>query len=159
MKEIENYFINYETLLILPYGSKKSKVYELDEVFIVNTDVVTIVKNSCLYFGSSLEGRKEGTKSLLNCEIKVPIIIEDSKNLIMFPTSSYKSNRNVWISYNNLLKYSKYDGDNTLLCFKENNDIKVNIKYNIIDNQIIRCIKLDAIINKRKNGFFFDENN
>ena len=61
MKEIDTYFINYETLLILPYGSKKSKVYELDEVFIVNSDVFTIVKNSCLYFGSSLEGRKEGT--------------------------------------------------------------------------------------------------
>ncbi len=151
MKELDDYVINYETLVIMPYGDKKSKVYEFDEIFIVNKDVLSIINDSCLYFGSSLSGRREGTMSLMNCEIKVPIIIEDSQNLIVFPTSSYKNTKNIWISYNNLLKYSKNDCKSTLLYFKQNNKIVVDIRYNIIDNQIIRCIKLEAIIKKRKN--------
>ena len=150
MREIEEYIVNYETLVIMPIDTNKSKVYEYDDVFIVNMDVNQIIKNSCLYFGSSLEGRKEGTKHLINCEMKLPIIVEDSQSLIFFPTSSYRNNKNVWISYNNLLKYTKIDNKNTMLYFKQNNNINLLVKYNIIDNQIIRCIKLEAIINKRK---------
>ncbi len=151
MKELDEYVINYETLMIMPYGDRKSKVYEFDEVFIVNKDVISIISDSCLYFGSSLNGRREGTMSLMNYEIKVPIIIEDSQSLIVFPTSSYRNPNNIWVSYNNLLKYSKNDSRSTLLFFKQNNKISVDVRYNIIDNQIIRCIKLEAIINKRKN--------
>lgn len=153
MKEIASYIISCETLLIVPVMQDKilkSKVFEYDEEFIVNMSPLDIVKDSCLFFGSSFEGRKEGTKTLIECEIKVPIIIEDSRNLIFFPTNSYKSSKNSWISYTNLLKYSKYGSATTLLNFKGNNDIKLGVKYNFIDNQIIRCIKLDAIINKRK---------
>lgn len=151
MREIDNYIINYETLVIVPYDNKRVKVYEVDDEFLVNMNVFDIVRNSCLFFGSSLEGRKEGTKALLGCEIKVPIIVEDSRNLIIFPTSSYKSKKNVWIAYQNLLKYSKYSTDITMLSFRNNRNIEVNVRYNIIDNQIIRCIKLDTIITKRKN--------
>ena len=39
--------------------------------------------------------------------MKVPIIVEDSKLIIFFPTSSYRGNNCIWISYNNLLKYSR----------------------------------------------------
>ena len=158
MKEVMDYVFNYETLVIVPYGKNKSKVYEFDDVFIVDMEVSDIIKNSCLYFGSSLEGRKEGTKHLINCEMKVPIIVEDSQSLIIFPTYSYRNNKNVWISYNNMLKYSKIDNEHTLLSFKQGNDITVDITYNIIDNQIIRCIKLEAALNKRRLCFKKSEN-
>lgn len=150
MKELDSYIINCETLLIMPLETKRSKVFESDESFVVNMNVLDIIKDSCLYFGSSFSGRREGTKTLIDCEIKVPIIIEDSRNIIFFPSSSFKNSKTIWISFNNLLKYTKCDSNFTLLNFKENNDIKINVKYNIIDNQIIRCIKLDAIISKRK---------
>lgn len=150
MKEVFDYVVNYETLVIMPYGNNKSRVYEFDDEFIVNKEVSEIIKNSCLYFGSSLDGRKEGTKHLINCEMKVPIIIEDSQNLIIFPTFSYRNKKNVWISYNNLLKYSKLDNEHTKLSFKQAKDVTVEIKYNIIDNQIIRCIKLESVLNKRR---------
>ncbi len=150
MKEIENYIINDETLLVMPYMDHRSKVYELDGVFLVDREANDIIRDSCLYFGSSYEGRKEGTKHLINCEMKVPIIIEDTKLIIVFPTCSYRNSNNMWISYKNLLKYAKLDSDNSVLYFKDNNNITINVRYNIIDNQIIRCIKLESIFNKRK---------
>lgn len=156
MKELSSYIINCETLLIIPYIEDenkkviKSKFFEIDDEFIVNMSPFDIITDSCLFFGSSFDGRREGTRNLINCEIKVPIIIEDSKNLIFFPTSSYRSSRNIWVSYKNLITYKKYSSSYTLFKFFGNNDIKVNVKYNIVDNQIIRCIKLNDVISKRK---------
>ena len=150
MVELDDYIINYETLVIVPLNGKKTKVYEIDDCFIVNEDCLSIVKNSCLYFGSSLEGRKVGAKSILNCEFKVPIIIEDGKSLIIFPTSSYKRNHNIWVSHSNLLDYKKNDKYTTTLVFRNNEEIDINVKYNIIDNQYIRCVKLNDFTEKRK---------
>lgn len=83
--------------------------------------------------------------------MKVPILIEDSKNLIFFPTSSCINKNSIWISYKNLLKYSKFNEFSTVLYFRNNQKIKIDTKYNLIDNQIIRCIKLETLLIKRKN--------
>ena len=149
--ELLNYEINAETLLILPYDKNKSKVFEIDCEFIVDLTPLTIIKNSCLYFGCSYEGRRDGTKSIIGVDMKVPIIIEESKCIIFFPTSSCINNNSVWISYQNLLKFSKKNKFSTILYFRENIIIEVDVKYNLIDNQIIRCIKLDSLLNKRRN--------
>lgn len=149
--ELTSYEINTETLLILPYDKNKSKVFEIDCEFIVDLTPLTIIKNSCLYFGCSYEGRRDGTKSIIGVDMKVPIIIEESKCIIFFPTSSCINNNSVWISYQNLLKFSKKNKFSTILYFRENIIIEVDVKYNLIDNQIIRCIKLDSLLNKRRN--------
>ena len=150
MTRVDNYIVNYETLLLIPNGESETKVFEMDQEFLVKKRIGDIIKDSCLFFGSSYEGRRDGTKSLLNCSIKVPIILEDSRNLIIFPTHSFKNQNNIWVVYNNIVNYKKYDFENTVFMFRNNNDIKVNVRYNIIDNQIVRCLKMEAILKKRK---------
>lgn len=149
--ELSSYEINFETLLIIPCGKLKSTVYEIDEEFVVNKTPLEIVKDSCLYFGCSYDGRKDGTKSLIGVDMKVPIIIEDSKNIIFFPISSCINKNSIWISYQNLLKYSKLNEFSTVLYFQGNKKIGVDAKYNLVDNQVIRCNKLDSLLVKRKN--------
>lgn len=148
---INNYEINVETLLIVPYGKGKSKVYEYDDDFIVNKSPLAIIKNSCLYFGCTYEGRRDSVKQMIGIDMKVPILIEDSNNTIFFPTSSCINKNSIWISYRNLLKYDKFNAFSTVLYFRNNRKIKVDTKYNLIDNQIIRCIKLESLLVKRKN--------
>ncbi len=147
---LDSYEINDETLLIIPYDCGKSKVYEYDDEFIVNMIPLTIVKNSCMFFGSSFEGRREASKKIIGIDMKVPIIVEESKNIIFFPVSSCISKNSAWISYQNLIQYSKIDCNSSRLCFKGNKFLKLNMKYNLIDNQVIRCIKLDTLLCKRK---------
>ena len=148
---MDSYEINAETLVIIPFTKGKSKVYEYDCEYIVNMTPFKIIQNSCLYFGCSYEGRKEGTKSLIGVDMKVPIVIEESKNIIFFPTSSCINQNSIWISYQNLLKYSKLNEFSTTLYFRNNKKIQLDIKYNLIDNQVIRCIKLETLLIKRKN--------
>lgn len=147
---MDSYEINVETLLIVPFEKEKSKIYEVDGEYIINMSPLEIVKNSCLYFGCTYNGRREAVKSLINVDMKVPIIIEESKNIIFFPTSSCINKNAIWVSYQNLVKYSKLNDFSTILYFKNNKSIKIDIKYNLIDNQIIRCIKLENLLIKRK---------
>ena len=82
---IGSYEINNETLVIMPFGKNQSKVYEISGDFIVNMSPLNIIKASCLYFGSSYEGRKESAKYTAGIEMKVPVLIEESRNIIFFP--------------------------------------------------------------------------
>lgn len=149
--ELDTYEINSETLAIIPFSKGKSKVYEIGGEYIVSQSPLSIIKHSCLYFGCSYDGRREGAKTLLGVEMKVPILIEESRNIIFFPVSSCINKDSIWISYHNLFKYVKIDDRYTMLYFKESRVIKLEAKYNLIDNQIIRCIKLDSFLIKRKN--------
>lgn len=147
---MNNYIINVETLLIIPYGRGKSKIFENDRTFIVNEPTGNILKNSCLFFGSSIEGRRDAVKQILEVDMKVPIIVEDIKNMIFFPVSDCVKRNSIWVSYQNLLKYSKFNEFSTVIYFKCGKKVRVDAKYSLIDNQVIRCIKLETLINKRK---------
>lgn len=147
---LNEYEINAETLLILPYGKNQSKVIEYNEEFIVNMTSLEIIKHSCLYFGCTYEGRRDSVKEFIGIDMKVPILVEESRNIIFFPTASCVNRDSIWISYNNLLKYSKMDDFSTVLYFKKNFNYKVLVKYKLVDNQVVRCMKLSMFLGKRK---------
>ena len=104
------------------------------------------IKNSKL----ALSKLHEGYNCLVDNSLCLSNFIEESKNVIFFPVSSCISKNSIWISYQNLIKYSKIDCNSSMLYFKNNKSIKLNTKYNLIDNQVIRCIKLDTLLCKRK---------
>ena len=145
----KEYEINASTLVILPIEEEKCRVYEYDRDFIVKRKSTKIINDSCMFFGSSLNGRQYGTKKLINVAVKAPIIIEESKKIIFFPTTSPRQDNCTWISFNNLVKYEKNE-DKTILTFKNNKQIELDLSYNIVDNQIVRCIKLVKAFIKRK---------
>lgn len=146
---MKSYEINSETLALVPINSTKTKIYELDNEFIVNNNCLKIMENSCEYFGSSLTGRQQGTKKLIGVTHKSPIIVEESRNLIFFPTSSPRLKTCCWISLNNLENVIKKHG-NSLLKFKKDKKLYLEISYNILDNQILRATRLESVIRKRR---------
>lgn len=148
--ELNSYEINNDTLVLIPFGKGKTKVYEGDKEFVIKKSSLRIIEDSCLFFGSSYEGRKSGTKSLLGIDMKVPIVIEDVRNTIFFPVSSCVRENSIWISYQNLLKYSKFNDLVTILYFKNHVNIRIGCKFCLFDNQFIRCMKLEKILLNRK---------
>ena len=58
-----NYEINEGTLAVLP-SKEKSKVLEDKKEYVIDSTPYEIMDYSCKYFGSSYEGRKEGTKDI-----------------------------------------------------------------------------------------------
>lgn len=151
-KFMENYEINKQTLAIIPVEEEVSKVIEEEREFIVRASVIKIIDDSCKFFGSSYGGRFEGTKTIMGISHKSPIIIEETKKLIFFPTTSPRLNTCCWIALNKIKDYYKSDS-NTVILFSCGKKIKLQLSYGIIDNQILRATRLQALLNKRIEEF------
>lgn len=145
-----NYEVNEDTLAIIPYQNG-TKIIERDNEYIIDCNPYKVMEYSCEYFGSSIDGRIKGTKNMLGSIYKAPIIIEESKNLIFFPTSSPNVYENNWISLKNVIGYKK-EGNKTKIIFRNNKELLVDIPYLSIDNQVLRASRLESILSKRKNS-------
>lgn len=146
------YEISKGTLAILPNEKNSSVVYEDDDRYIIKQTPFEIMEESCKYFGSTYEGRKDGAKEMLGAEYKVPIVIEDSSNLIVFPTTSPLSEDCVWISLKRVEKIEKIDSNNTKIIFDNKTEIIVDSSYRSIENQLSRASRLDLILRNHKNS-------
>ncbi len=146
------YEINRGTLAIVPQEDERSLIYEDNESYVVDQKPFSIMEESCKYFGSTYEGRKNGARNILGAEYKVPIVIEDSNNLIVFPTTSPQSDDCVWISLKRVKRIEKTDYNNTKVIFDNDKEIIVNCSYYTIENQLSRASRLDIILRNHKNS-------
>lgn len=145
---LELYEINDKTLAIIPVENNISKVLEEDTIYFVNKKTTDIIDHSCKYFGSSYAGRFEGTKHILGFNYKAPIIIEETKNMIFFPTSSPRFDNCMWISLKHIKKYDKYN-NKSIVSFKGGKTLTLNMSYNSLENQIFRATRLESVLNDR----------
>ena len=123
-----DYEINRDTLAIIPIDENTSKIYEEENEYIINKSSNSIIKENCEFYGSSYEGRCIGTKNLTGIKTKYPIIIEESRNIIFFPTTSVRTQQSSWIALNKIETYSK-NQNKSKIKFKNNKDITVNISF------------------------------
>ena len=145
---MKNYEMSEETLYLESVG-EKTKIIEKENIIEVDNKIQKIMENSCEYFGSSFEGRKKGTTNLIGVTHKSPIIIEETKGIIFFPTTSHRLEDCIWISLNNLKNYYK-SNNNVVIEFNNGQKLNLNISYGVIDNQILRASRLDAVLRIRK---------
>lgn len=143
-----NYEINEGTLAILA-KNKKSLILEDDKKYVVDSLPFEVVDHSCKYFGSSYEGRKEGTKEILHINYKVPIIVDNSRNLIFFPTNSPISDDCSWLSLKSIKSIKEGDFNTTDVIFNNGVSINIPVSKRTMDNQILRASRLDLIMRNR----------
>ena len=144
------YEISNGTLAIVPNEDDNSLIYEDNERFIVEESPFKIMEDSCKYFGSTYKGRKDSAKEILGAEYKIPVVIEDSTNLIVFPTTSPKAEDCAWICLNRVKNINKVDSFNTKITFDNDKELIVPCSYRSIEKQISRASRLDVILRKRK---------
>ena len=147
---MDNYKINNKTMAIIPISKNKSQVIEEKREFFVNEKPLTIIENSCEYFGSSLTGRQVGSISIIGSSYKIPIVIEETNNIIFFPTLAAKSNECCWISLSKIENYVKTNYFSKIL-FKNGYELFLDVSINILKNQIYKSRLLDYTLKKRKN--------
>lgn len=147
-----NYEISRGTLAIVPSEGDSSMIYEDETQYIVPEKPFKIMEDSCKYFGSTYEGRKNGARNILGAEYKVPIVVEDENNLIVFPTTSPLAEDCVWISLKRVKNIEKNDFNTTKVIFDNNTEIVVDCSYRTMENQLSRASRLDLILRNHKNS-------
>ncbi|MEF9985326.1 MAG: competence protein ComK [Bacilli bacterium] len=145
----ESYEINRSTCAVIPIDENTSKIIEKNDSFIINQSVSKIIENSCRFFGSSYLGRHEGTKNLIGFNYKAPIIIEETNELIFFPTSSPRFNKCSWICLKSVKDYQRKNRI-SVVCFDNGQDLEIDISYESLENQILRATRLESILRSRK---------
>ena len=143
-----NYELNEETLAIIP-EKRGARILEMDNEYKVIETPYEIMENSCKYFGSSLDGRINGSKDILGSVYKVPVVVEETQKLIFFPTEALNSPKVAWLSYKNIKNVEKY-GKHSLIRFVNGRSIVINCPYFTMKNQIFRCNMLDSISSNRR---------
>lgn len=149
---MNEYEISEKTLAIIPIDNERSKIMEENGDFIINKTPIKIIDDSCRFFGSSYEGRFIGTKAMTGISHKSPIIIEESRKIIFFPTNSPRLEKCMWISFNNISDYEG-DGKDSIIKFSCGKYLNLHYSYNIIDNQILRSTRLESVLTKRQNKY------
>lgn len=147
---MESYEINKDTCAVISINNDLTRVVEKNEEYIVNKTTYEVMEDSCQYYGSTYLGRIKGTKNLLGSAYKVPIIVEESNDLIFFPTEASNSAKCVWIALNHIEKYEK-DNRFTKVTFDSGKQIIVKMSISSFEMQLLRANRLGSIMKKRKN--------
>ena len=136
------------------------KVYETNDILELETSSNKIMEDSCRYFGSSLDGRKKGTETLIGVTYKAPIIVEETNEVIFFPMSSTRHKDTCWLSLKHIKNYSR-SLDGVVVEFDNGFHLILDSSYGIIDNQFLRATRLESALRGRKNNkkrFNFENN-
>ena len=142
------YEINEATQIIKPTGKMKSIVCEEDAEYEITCPSNKIIKYNCSFYGSSYTGRCEGTKVLTGIKTKYPVIIEESRKIIFFPTSSVRTKNSIWLSFDHIKEIHK-NGKNSRVIFKNGRSINVPISYYSLNNQYYRASLLKSKLYER----------
>lgn len=149
---VNDYEINYETLLCVPHeidGEIGAYVMERNNELYVKKHPTEIISYSCEYFGSSLEGRQKGTKAMINISHKSPIIIEEGRKIIFFPTHSPRVEECGWIAAHHINRPEKV-GELTRVLFDNGKIVDLDLSMGVITNQVYRSSRLSVALDKRR---------
>lgn len=147
---MNEYEINQKTMALIS-NENGTQVFEEDNYFTISKKANKIMEESCEYFGSSLSGRQKGTENLIGVSYKAPVIVEESQEIIFFPTTSPRNDSCSWISHDKVEKYYEED-QKLILIFKNGQKAVLDLSYGVFDNQILRSTRLESVLRSRKNG-------
>ena len=143
------YEINDDTIAVMPIDENKTKIIEKENEYIVDKSAYLIMDESCKYYGSSYKGRLSAAKEILDCSYKIPILVEESQNIVFFPTKSSLEADCSWLNFNYIKQIKKLD-KKSLIIFTNNKKLLLDISKLSIENQIARSTRLSYIIEQRK---------
>ncbi len=123
--------------LIIYYNNFNTVMINTDGKIIINGNFIrSLLNKSCIFYGSSLNGRLKGSKDLLKCRYKLPIIISESNRLIFFPVNKY-----FWINFNMIESFEKKE-NHTIITFKNGYKRSIFVSYRVVNNQMLKCSRL-----------------
>lgn len=145
---MKDYIINNNTLYV-EQNENKLIIYELStEKIIENMGMRKFLDNSCLFYGSSLEGKLKGTKALINEDYKLPVILSERKQIVIFPLKE-KDKEVCWINYKQIENYIQISKSKVLVEFKGGLTKVFHASFYSFHKQILKCCRLLVVYNSR----------
>ena len=140
------YIINNNTIFI-KYDGENTIIYEENNKYIYKDNIIkNLLNNSCIYYGSTLKGRIASCKHYINNNYKIPILISEKNNIMLF---YIKENNNIyWFNYLFIKNYKKLN-NKLLIIFNNDQNLILDVSYTIFHNQILKCSRLMIVYSNR----------
>lgn len=136
--EKNDYVINSKTLLLEPIQSDEyTLVYEKGrEPFTVTKRPLNIIRQSCIRYLNTYDGKRNASAIILGTNRKVPVNIDEIKGTYLFPTSSHLKHNCVWITLAHLKELEEVDKKRTKITFIDYQSVIVPVSALAIYNQV-----------------------
>ncbi len=131
--------INKEVLFIDYDGLNTNVVTTHGDVSFKGNNIKGILNESCICYGSSLNGRLKGSKFALNSKYKLPIIISEKDRLVFFPIK--EMGQEIWFNFD-MIKEVNRKNDGVQVIFKNGLKKDINVSYTVFNNQVLKASRL-----------------
>ncbi|WP_050182729.1 competence protein ComK [Domibacillus robiginosus] len=133
------YVINERTLSLEPIRfGEYTKVYEKNsEPVMIKKTPLKIIRQSCIRYLSTYDGRREASTKVLGINRKVPVNVDHWKGTYLFPTISHLKPECTWITLSHLKFLEKIDKKQTKVTFTDDQFITVPVSPLAVHNQIM----------------------
>lgn len=130
-------------------GKINTKVMEEHSEYVIQIPPIKMIENACRYFGSSLQGRLDGTRDVCGFTYKAPITINPTSGIYFFPTNSPNDKRCSWLSHSHIKRVVPSERQRAKVLFNNDKSIIVDASTGSITNQWYRTAQFRYLLSER----------
>ncbi|GGB60757.1 competence protein ComK [Fictibacillus barbaricus] len=150
---LRSYEINMSTMALLPfyneYGDVHTEVLESEKNERVALSPIKIINESCLFFGSSYEGRREAVRRSMGYVSLSPIMINLELGIFFFPVESPKNETCIWLSQAHVQRIDSIDSDTCSVHFKNTANLILPQSKYALEAKLFRTAQYRYILSER----------
>ncbi|WP_368653324.1 competence protein ComK [Ornithinibacillus sp. 4-3] len=106
-----------------------------------------IISYNCMKNHSSMEGRETAARHVLRTNSKLPISVNPSLGIYLFPTTSPRNPQCVWLSYYHIDFFKQVD-ELTYIHFQDGTNLHISISERTLDQQYKKTSQLIAAFHR-----------
>lgn len=146
---MKKYIINEDTIALIKKNNS-TLIIEDKRKLLITKKLLTILDESCKFYGSNYKGRITAISELINSKYKTPILINEISSLIFFPTGSLRNENVMYFNYKKIIKYDEFYG---IIRIYLSNNIMLTSKISkySLNEQLLKCLLINNILYSRKN--------
>ncbi|RCW69697.1 competence protein ComK [Saliterribacillus persicus] len=108
-----------------------------------------ILDTTCRFFGSSLQGRLDGTKMITGITHKPPVVINGACGMYFFPVASPLHPDCIWIAHSHIDRLERLEHRSTRILFKNGRFLELEVSYPSLVNQLHRTAQYRYLLDNR----------
>ncbi|MEQ6389933.1 competence protein ComK [Bacillaceae bacterium S4-13-58] len=156
-KWITDYEVTPYTYAVLPFNTADvtgSLVVEKGKYLFIDKKPKVLMERACKFFGSSIQGRVQGTRQISGMTHKVPIAVDPHSGMFFFPTNSPTNPKCAWIAHSHISKIITISEKESELLFVTGEKVHVFISPGSLRNQVHRTAHFRYLFIERLQTYY-----
>ena len=149
----KNYILKNEAILALPkrdeYGNLFTVVMEIDGPVDVDLCPTELIDSNLRYYGSSLQGARDGALTILGKVKMNPVTVSERLNLYWLPSISPTNEGCIWVALHHITDYISINKKQTQVIFTGGTTLIIDMSESAFDKKVQKAYKLKCKMEMR----------